>query len=403
MRRKFNNSLFNRNFLIEEHINKKKLLSEISIEFDISCGKLKKLLKIYDIKEYHCCKYCRSEENLIYQSSNFKNLCKICSGILIRNKYTIKTDEEKNIIKEKREQTNLQLYGVTNIRKSQDCKKKIKETKLERYGDENYNNKQKREQTCINKFGATNPWKKESIVRQKCSDTYFEKTGYTHNSKNPEVVFKRKETCNIKYGADAPFLNEELKKKTIDTCLIKFGCINPAQNKEIQLQMKNTMLERYGVPHNFCLQGERGYSKISQELFWSIYNELNENLKKNIYFSELNQEYFIRVLNSFKNYYKINQTLYFLDFAIKYNDKKFCIEFNGDLWHANPNIYKAKDHPLSFDRTISCEDIWLKDKIKEENIIQSDFYLWHIWEKDYCSDKEYWKNLFLKEINIFYS
>jgi len=70
------------------------------------------------------------------------------------------------------------------------------------------------------------------------------------------------------------------------------------------------------------LKGNR-YSKISQDLFWSIYENLNN--KEGIYFHQLNSEFVIRVPESF-NY---PNTVMIVDF--KYGNK--IIEYNGNYWH----------------------------------------------------------------------
>jgi hypothetical protein len=64
------------------------------------------------------------------------------------------------------------------------------------------------------------------------------------------------------------------------------------------------------------------YSKISQDLFWNIYERL-EN-KENCYFAELNDEY---VFYAYKN----DLTIINVDF--KYNEK--IIEFDGEYWHSS--------------------------------------------------------------------
>ena len=58
-----------------------------------------------------------------------------------------------NDAREKREQTNLKKYGTKNVYQSNHAKEKSKQTKLERYGNENYNNNEKYKQTCIERYG----------------------------------------------------------------------------------------------------------------------------------------------------------------------------------------------------------------------------------------------------------
>ena len=58
------------------------------------------------------------------------------------------------------------------------------------------------------------------------------------------------------------------------------------------------------------------------------------------------------------------------------------IEFNGDIWHANPELYNENDKPFPFDRKYTAKEIWQKDaekikflKTKVDNVII-------IWEKE---------------------
>jgi len=117
-----------------------------------------------------------------------------------------------------------------------------------------------------------------------------------------------------------------------------------------------------------------GYSDISQRLF----DELNKKLKKKykLYYATLNSEYQIsdERLNTYYN----------LDFYIK--ELNLGIEFNGDVWHCNPSIYKADDKPLTFleMNTIDycAKTIWDKDE-KRINFLKTkltDVII--IWERD---------------------
>lgn len=62
------------------------------------------------------------------------------------------------------------------------------------------------------------------------------------------------------------------------------------------------------------------FSKISQLLFWSIYNELTDNEKLKCYFKELNKE---------KSIIDINGKVYYPDFLMENK----IIEYDGKYWH----------------------------------------------------------------------
>ncbi len=114
-------------------------------------------------------------------------------------------------------------------------------------------------------------------------------------------------------------------------------------------------------------------SNISQELFNSIYNNLD--IKNDIYFGNLNNEYFI--------YDEKNKKINYYDFVI--NDIKLIIEFNGDFWHANPKIY-SKDfyHPILKKTAI---EIWESQNYKNNVAEEHGYEIVEVWESDYKKDK----------------
>ena len=110
-----------------------------------------------------------------------------------------------------------------------------------------------------------------------------------------------------------------------------------------------------------------GYSKISITLFDKLKSILSPK-NYTIFYGE--NEYF----------FNTNGHFYLVDFFIK--DLNIAIEFNGDVWHANPLLFKEDDRPFPFDKKYTSKDIWerdserlkfLKDKVKDVIII---------WEKE---------------------
>lgn len=126
---------------------------------------------------------------------------------------------------------------------------------------------------------------------------------------------------------------------------------------------KNTYFKEYNKTN------KENYSKISQELFWSIYK--NVDFEK-VYFAELNHEYGCETKRNF-------------DFVII--DNKKVIEFNGDKWHANPLLYEENDIPLPFTKK-KAKTIWTDDAIKNNKAINNGYKIFIVWESDYLRDKE---------------
>lgn len=89
--------------------------------------------------------------------------------------------------------------------------------------------------------------------------------------------------------------------------------------------------------------------------------------------------------NEMRKYSHIDGVLYSLDFFIL--ELNICVEFNGDYWHANPEIYEKNwIHPI---KKVSAEDIWKYDanrnkSLKEEFLID----VINVWEKSIYIDKK---------------
>jgi G:T-mismatch repair DNA endonuclease (very short patch repair protein) len=225
---------------------------------------------------------------------------------------------------------------------------KCKKTSLQKYGKEWFIQtdlfRTKSENTFLRKYGLTN-YSKTSDFKKRIDEIVLSRTKEERN----QISKKNKETKKRNHGNE----NYNNRKK-----------------------FKQTMMDRYGVESSFRLSN-RYYSKISQNLFWNIYNNLPENLKTSTYFAELNNEYKIRDLD--------NNPIY-IDFIIL--DINFGIEFNGDIYHGNPKIFQENDKPNFFYKNLTCKQIWEKDKKRISFIEEKGFKILIVWEEEYLKKKE---------------
>jgi very-short-patch-repair endonuclease len=114
-------------------------------------------------------------------------------------------------------------------------------------------------------------------------------------------------------------------------------------------------------------QNKRNYSKVSQKFFWELYKNITF---EKVYFAELNHEYSCG--------YKGNY-----DFVV--TDNKKVIEFNGDMWHANPKIYSENDIvPIL---GITAKQIWKKDEERAKFLEENGWQLKVIWESEFKKNK----------------
>ena len=112
------------------------------------------------------------------------------------------------------------------------------------------------------------------------------------------------------------------------------------------------------------------FSAVSQDMFWDLYNLLDEEYKKNCNFSSLNSEVKIPITEYHSPYNKFNYSMDFL-----YKNKN--IEFDGDYWHS-----------LSWVKE--------KDKLRDTYLINKGFVILRITEKDYRANKQQTLNKCIK-------
>lgn len=130
------------------------------------------------------------------------------------------------------------------------------------------------------------------------------------------------------------------------------------------------------IYENFCKKRliGAGYSEVSKRLFDALKVKLDFISKYSIYFAE--NEWFL--------YKKDMKKYYLVDFYIK--ELNIGIEFNGDIWHANPNKYNENDKPFKFQKDITAKEIWYKDKLKNDFLKLKMKKLIIIWESELYKD-----------------
>jgi hypothetical protein len=173
-------------------------------------------------------------------------------------------------------------YKSTNkLKEEYFCKKcnfiKIKKTKLERYGDENYTNRDKAKETCLEKYGDEN-----YTNRDKAKETCLEKFGVDNISKLGEVKEKKKEKFIKKYGVENPFQSQEVKKKIKETCLQKYNSEYYITSKDAKDKYE-LFCDRLGVEHYSKSNEFKEKFEETCLLRWGkTTNLLNNNIKEKI-------------------------------------------------------------------------------------------------------------------------
>ena len=190
-------------------------------------------------------------------------------------------DNANYVNTEKAKETKLIHFGNANYVNPQ----KAKQTKLERYGNANYVNTEKIKSTNINKYGVDCILKLDYFIK-KSKETKLERYGNA-NYVNPQ---KAKQTNLIRYGVTCTLHNDIIKQKTLNTNRQKYGADNFVQsvywqklihNKQWQDKRKQAELNTKRKNHTFNV------SKPEDECYELLCSKFGiENIKRQ-YRSEL--------------------------------------------------------------------------------------------------------------------
>jgi hypothetical protein len=189
----------------------------------------------------------------------------------------------------------------------------------------------------------------------KCSESLTIK-----HKTNPEISPMKKEYWIAKGYTESLAEEKVTKRQTTfskDICIEKYGEVDGIERWKTR---QRKWLDSYP---------KQNYSKISQELFWRIYNKIKFNYS-NIYFASLNDG--VADYSKNKEYrLETKVTCRLLDFYIADNHK--CIEFDGEYWHG---VVGRGNRTLDADR--------------DKEIVESnpDIQIYRVKESDYKNDKD---------------
>ena len=134
--------------------------------------------------------------------------------------------------------------------------------------------------SVIHKDCCNNP----SCMKEKRKESVELTYGYQNVNQIPEIINKRKLTCNELYGGNSPICSdevrekskitlqnkynvtnisqlEETKQKKKDSSIKHFGVENPMQDAEIQNKLRQAVFDKYGVNNYLSLEKPHELSK----------------------------------------------------------------------------------------------------------------------------------------------
>jgi len=221
-------------------------------------------------------------------------------------------------------------------------------------------NKQGKCNICRDRTGENNPFYNKHHSEQsklelskKCSIAIKEK--WLDKDYREKVIRLSSKPRNPNFGKEQ---SSRVKKWFND---------NPIQKEIRSIIMKKSWEDGLIVKNGYSCNSSHLEKQFFQEL-----KEININLK---------EKYTI----------KIGKKWLFPD--IIDIDKRLIIEFFGDYWHCNPEIYKENYEILG----ITSKYIWNNDNIRIQKLKSSGYNVIIVWESDYKKDK----NQVLEKIKPF--
>lgn len=303
------------------------------------------------------------------------NLCPICSH---PKKHSIerpgqpsrwsKTCGDNSCIKSLTQQTNITVYGhISNLHCiTENGKTVLANTIQTKYGVENISQlthvKQKKQKTCTENYGVAWPMQ-SAIVREKTIDTLLSKYGYDNISKVPRIIEKIKQSQIEKYGV---FYMQTTEGKQLlnKTCQEKYGVDWYFQSTDFKEKLEARCMEKYGVPNPF----------MSPE----VQAEIAKRNGKGISIGETKwlDSLGVITVNRQVPIKSISGKNYIVDGFDP--DTNTIYEYNGSFWHGNPDYYISEDyHPVI--RTVTFGELYTKTIEKQEDLLSSGYNLIAKW------------------------
>ena len=173
----------------------------------------------------------------------------------------------------------------------------------------------------IEELKATSIKNKELRGNDTTKISYYTSRGHTEEEAKKLLSERQRtfslEKCVEKYGEEKGREDWEARQKKWQESLDKL----PEKEKLRILKAKASAIKNMAA-----------YSKISQELFWSVYEKIKDKYKK-IYFATLKHDHAPSKTNSYEYRVMLEDKIHchFLDFYVK--DINKILEFDGYYWH----------------------------------------------------------------------
>lgn len=262
-------------------------------------------------------------------------------------------------------------YGHENLMGTEYFKEKTKETKKNKYGDENFNNIEKVKKTKEKKYG---------------SDTY-------------NNIEKVKETNKQKYGVENVFSSETVKEKSKNTNISKLGVRHPSKSNAVKSKKKDKYIKKLKQKFPFIINVHNNIFECRCEKCGNVYEIprilLNERYREEYELctkcnpigqtsksKHENELYDFIISLGVKVEQNNRELLNGKELDIYIPEHNIAIEFNGLYWHSE----KMVDNYYHLNKTNECKE--------------KDIELIHIFEDEWIYKPEIVKSIIKNKLNL---
>lgn len=251
---------------------------------------------------------------------------------------------------------------------------------------------------------------------------YTKSIEYKHRRKS-EILPKQILTVRKRYRVDNYSKTQEFKKKFREpykrTCISRYGHSSYCQSLEyvnkVENNFKNILIDGfyYGLGYRYIR-----YLKDRNHLIYCPHCNQNFIINSTSQFNhrQKNHQEICTNCNPIHKYYSCaekdvlnyvssiysgtiikntKKIIYPYELDIYLPDLKLAIEYNGDYWHANPDLY-SKDEIVGGKLAL---DIWEKDIKKINRCYSKDITLIVVWENDWINNREEIQSFIADTIN----
>lgn len=371
--------------LYENLLNSYNLFPDIFLSFGFSQKLYHYLLDDFSLLLGKC-KCCRNRCSFISFKKGYRTCCsyKCAANDIDKINRGLDTQVKNNKIKygrdfymgsddfkRKSKETLMNLYNVDNYTKTEEYKNHIIELNNEKYGCDYFvltdEFKKKSKKTCISHFNVDN-----------CM-------------KNKDIQNKSKETKLIRYGDE--------NYRNVEKFIISMTSKTPEEKQSIQIKKDNTRINNYGSLEESYKSAQEKY-KITCQNKYGVNNYFQLLDDQSVYhFSKGEKELskFISTIYSGKIIENDRTVLNGFEIDILLPDLKIGFEYNGDYWHANPNIYD--ENFINLSSKMTYKEIHEKDDKKIKLASNMGYTIITIWENDWIHNHDYIKKMILDLLN----